>query len=216
MNKLLVLIIIVLSGPLIILNWVAGIIAILWLFTAGDWLSAVVGVVISLIGHFIISLPMFIAALPMILVAKANEQQKLNSHLIKAFIATCGLLQWAILAFWGISVFYFSMYEGYLPNQEKIPIIPYLLLAYSVTVAPLNYMASREQLTDDIEKASSLPCFFMQCASAWSVLAIYFDFSANLGPVQGFLCMMAFGFLLTMFDRHVKIASNETRHSNEI
>ena len=120
-NKIFLSIMMVLSVPLIFLNWVSGITSVIWLGVLGDWKSAIGGVVISFAGPFIISIPMMLSAIPGFFAIKISNSGDPNQFLLRLLLAISGFIQW-FTALWGIIIFFISMYKVFSLIRKNIDI----------------------------------------------------------------------------------------------
>lgn len=125
------------STLILILNFFSGIIGGLWILFVGGWKLIVSGIVISVLmpyGWSIVSMPQ-LALTPFLI--KAEERGN------KFWVATFGF----IANFYGnvLIVLWISFsLNFFMEYRSQYPLIPLLLLGYSVALGPLQYMAQKE------------------------------------------------------------------------
>jgi len=159
--------------PIILLNFLGGIVAGIWLIVAGQW-ALVVGAFISIIvSYWILSLllaPTLLIAAPLAWAAKRG-----HSVLIVILGALVNLWTNALMLLYGVGsfLFVFSHYEDGMR-------LPYLLLAYAVATGPWLYMAQGESRSGDSGSGTTLPAFGLCLGSlAMMIVAVVYSGSTS-------------------------------------
>lgn len=124
--------------PILLLDFLGGIVGFIWLATMGEWGIIIGGVIYMVIGAFLVSLlliPSLLLIAPITYFAKKENV---------AGIAFFGLLSVAYVAviIYFTCAWIFQSYTGSIPAGN--PMLPYLLWSYAIATAPWAYMASKE------------------------------------------------------------------------
>ncbi|MBD3155138.1 MAG: hypothetical protein GF368_00600 [Candidatus Aenigmarchaeota archaeon] len=129
----------ILSVPIMILNFVGGIIGGIWLAFLGEWTLIVIGVLFLFTSHWILSIFM----MPNLLIAGIASQfyEKKNplGHFfgfISQLYMNLLIISWCIFAFLVCSHFY--------SGEIGITYIPYLLWSWGMALGPWQFFASKE------------------------------------------------------------------------
>lgn len=129
-----------LAIPFMLLNMLGGIVGGVWLAILGQWAVIGWGVVAMIAAPFGLS----IALMPsMIFGAPALWLEKRNQVFVASiFVFLSVLYMHAVIAIWCVAVTYFV--DRY---HDGSNMIPWLLWAYTVALAPLSYLAQKDQGT---------------------------------------------------------------------
>lgn len=129
------------------LNFVLGIIKVLnigswlvgaiWLAILGQWGILLTGLGLSIVMPWAYSIVLIPTMLLMGWMTIAMEKKQ--NFLVKLLIFISTVYQYAILMYWVIYVFNWSL--GYYPEVNMVPLILY---GYSTMTAPLSYMGQKE------------------------------------------------------------------------
>lgn len=143
----------ILSLPVIAVDLLGGIVGLVWLAILGEWGLILWGVILMVIGTFILSLlllPSFIFAFPAVYFAK----KRLNIFVIP-FVFLSALYVGILMYFSSLWVIGFvtSALDGVQGS------LPYLFWGYCLATAPWSFMASKE---DSNSIATFLPIFFLK------------------------------------------------------
>ena len=125
----------------LMLNMWGGVVGGVWLAVLGEWLLIVYGVLLIIVMPWawtIANLPgMWLAGLGFILIERSATSSR-------SFVALVGF----VIAAWGAGLDVLWVYFVFVEFSAQIDqesAIPYLLWGYSTTMAPLGFMASKEQ-----------------------------------------------------------------------
>jgi hypothetical protein len=122
---------------LLIVNTFGGLVAGIWLLAMGEWRLVVLGFLLS----FIMPTAWSIASIPMLgfaaLLFTRSEQPNRPAVAAGGFVLS--IWNAALISMWCASVFF--LFTGKIEEGTTLPL---LLWAYSTTMAPLAYMASKE------------------------------------------------------------------------
>mgnify|MGYP001171012545 FL=1 len=138
-------ILMIFSLPLLILNFIAPTAAIIWLLYLGQFnilLLALGAIFVSTFAYVIAMIPSIAILIPGAqLISKENTTLKYIGFLL---LAIGGFWNYILMGLWTLFVFFYAAGEAVSTNSSDPPIIPYMLLAYSVSTASFSYMASKE------------------------------------------------------------------------
>jgi hypothetical protein len=144
--------------PLMLLNFVGGIVGYIWLVFLGEWSVIGIGILATVFGAFVCS----VALAPGLLVSvpAVGMYSRGGVARIASFPLMLIGLAWtfAVMCVWAVWWFAYFMSAGVLS------ILPALLVAYSVATAPWVYMAQKEAQSGDGNAAST--AFFLQLGCA--------------------------------------------------
>ena len=135
--KVLTAIITGLSLPILALNALGGIVSGIWLICLGQWKLVVFGLLVGIFATWLLSLVMMPAVALILLGSKLANKGKLLGFL--AFVSAASLWQYVLASIWCIAVF-FSIAE----HATDKTVIPRMIWAYGVAIAPWSYMAQGE------------------------------------------------------------------------
>lgn len=137
----------ILAIPIMLLNWLGGIIGLIWLIILGDWATIGLGVVVLLVGTFAIGLALTPGMLVVAPMAALYERGQRTSALV---VGALGLLwTYAVLTVWCVGMFAYM-----LSRAEGESVIPYLLWGYGAATGPWTYMAQKESRADPSSPAT--------------------------------------------------------------
>jgi len=127
------------SLPLVIANWIAPIVAFCWLVYLGDYGILITAAVASFAASFAYALAM-IPSMAIILPGYYLLKKSVIAFRAVGYILVGigGFWSYTLMGAWTLFVF------NYEPNAVIDRSLPYLLLAYGVSIAPFSYMASKE------------------------------------------------------------------------
>jgi len=179
--------------PLVILNSLAGVVGGAWLLWLGEWklvLGAFTIVLASSIWASILLLPTLLVAAPSMLALDRGY------NFTVTFLATLGGLwtysvvaAWCLVAFWYIPLF---------RHDGSIPVLPYLLYAYSVATTPWAALAQRETRSGNGEGAEltvSAACVGSALLLGYAALSHHPKF---LTAIWFLIVPMALGYVLSV------------------
>jgi hypothetical protein len=148
--------------PLMVLNFLGGIVAGVWLIILDDWSTFFFGLAYMFAGAFILSflmLPMFLFAMPA--AAAGRRSAALGFVLaLPALVWTYGLV--------AASCTY--VFSAVVSEADNV-LIPYLLWGYAVALAPWSYMASKEGR----DGYAGMTVFFAQLGTVAMMIAVLRD-----------------------------------------
>ena len=193
MKNLILSIISLLSLPLMLLNFGAGIVGSLWLIISfGNWETPLLAFAVSMIAPFVLSFPLLI---PMIFAVPAiylMGKGFIGKVLSVPFHITGGLASWSIYTIWGMYVF---DYATKLSGINSPDLFPHLLIAYSIATSPWAYMASKEPPENS---SIALPLFFTQIAAASNIYTIGISAYNPVKIVIIYVGIMLVGFIISL------------------
>jgi len=129
----------VITAPLFWLNACSGLIGGVWLIVLGEWGDVFWAIVVSFLAKYLISFILMIPVAIMLPGAFLIKKGFIGKVLSFPFLILSNASTWLIVGFWGLFVFNFAL--GEVGNNSEIP---YLLIAYGVSVNTWFFMASRE------------------------------------------------------------------------
>ncbi len=151
------------TAPLVILNVIGTIVAVIWLLCVGQWKLIILGFIVSFLFKFAYMIPALIH-LPLGFLALKCMEKKYN--LLSLFIVFINLL--FINSINLVWIFFVYATSVHLVTGNSLP---YLLFGYAVATAPISYMASEDR--DSI--STSLGVFLTQLAFFILILSYYFN-----------------------------------------
>jgi hypothetical protein len=148
--------------PLVILNFLGGVIGGVWLAILGDWSTIFFGIAymaLGAIGLSVLLLPGIALAAPLAFMSERN--------IVGAIIIALPSLFWtfgvmAVSCAWAFSRST-SSHEGWL--------MPHFLWAYATAIAPWSYMASKEPQ----DSSAGVSVFFAQIGTISMMVAVWID-----------------------------------------
>lgn len=172
---------IITSIPITYLNAFSGIVSFVWLGIIGNWFLVAAGIVSIFISSLIIGFAMMPALGVQVVGVKLLEKKQKLLGIICFYLAT--IMNMAVISFWVLYVYYF----GLINISSQSHILPVTIWAYSVSVGPINYMASKEG-PDSI--ATFYMTFFTSLGCLLNTILIsFFDWSLFNSMVVFLICM---------------------------
>lgn len=153
-----------------LLSLLGGTIVVIWLAVLRDWAAIGLGIAAGILmpwGYTLVTLPAM--GLGLVAFALARSRGRLAAI---PFGFLTSLYNNAVIAAWVIAVFAFAT-----ARAEGRPSIPYLLWAYTTTMAPLGYMAKHEPPES---MATSMALFF--AVISYVVCLLWFFFGTTFLP----------------------------------
>ncbi len=112
-----------LTTPLMILNWLAGIVGGIWLVVRGDWTTLGIALIVFLLGLFVLPLVMTAGFSVGMIGIKLQEKYRLASYPFFAFV---GIFNFFVMTGWCVLVF-----ANMLGRTQGSP-WPYVFLGYAL------------------------------------------------------------------------------------
>ena len=193
--------------PLALLNLLGGIVAGIWLAILGEWAGIGLGIAGLLGGALFCSLlllPGFLISIPAVFLLSKGGLGKFLGFII----GMIGLLwTYIVMSGWGMFAF-----DYFIKRADASSYIPYLLWAYGVAIGPWTYMASKEQ-----NDYSNISVFFLQIASAISIIMIGLTNITGIMMFVIFSGVMLFGYIvnLTLGGVMALVEAKQHRHNME-
>lgn len=173
-------------GIIMVLNIGSWLVGAIWLALLGKWGILLTGLGLSIVMPWAYSIVLIPTMLLMGWMTIAIEKkQKL---LVKLLIFISTVYQYAILMFWVLYVFNWSL--GYYPEVSMIPLILY---GYSTMTAPLSYMGQKE---GPDASGSYLAIFIAEVA--FLVVLVLTIFGVSRGSINNLLWVGIIGFAIYM------------------
>ncbi len=173
----------VLGTPIAILNVLGGIISGVWLVILGEWSLIGYGILNMIFGALIIPLAMVLGLFfDTRLVRELEEGNEFKAYIF-GFLTT--LYTIGVFTIWCIFVLAF-FYEKAYSNS----IIPILIWSYGVALAPITFMAQKEN-----NEYGMITTFFLEIAYVMAIMGILFMGSSLLNVVIIFGITMFIGML---------------------
>lgn len=165
--------ILVVTIPLLLLNMLGGIVAFLWLAVLGEWGVIGYGILLAAVMPIGFALAQLPGMLPTLLGAWFMEKNWRLPAIVCVFLAS--LWTSALLVIWCVMIA--NKYVHLVTDETRIPI---LLWGYSVALAPLGYMASKERDNAFTGLQTLLAqLFFIALVVCWAV---------DAGPIAYIVC----------------------------
>ena len=181
--KVFTAIITALSVPIFALNALGGVVSGIWLLCIGQWKLVVFGLLAGIFATWLLSLAMMPAIGLILLGSKLAEKGKVSAFL--ALVSMASLWQYVIAAIWCIAVF-FSIAE----HSTDKTVIPRMIWAYGVAIAPWVYMAQGE------DQGSGAVMMFSACIACLITLVLTIIGTVTRGAVmEAFFGVMICGFV---------------------
>jgi len=169
------------SIPITYLNAFSGIISFVWLGIIGNWFLVISGIAAIFISHFLLGFAMLPALGVQVAGVKLFEKKQKFLGIVCFYLAT--ILNMAVISFWVLYVYYYGLINIF--SQSHI--FPVTLWAYSVSIGPINYMASKEGsesiATLYMTFFTSVGCFFN------TILISFFGWSLFDAMIVFLICM---------------------------
>jgi len=178
----------VLSAPIMILNFLGVLVALIWLVFLGEWGLIGKGILNMIVAPWGLS----IALLPgMIFAGPVFHFSQKKSNLGLVFFAGLGSLYTIlIITVWCLGVLYFYMRGAISEN-----FIPTLIWSYLIATGPWAYMASKDQGAGTQGLYSGITTFFAQLAYLVVMILILFSPQRFVVLASVFLGIMLFGMI---------------------
>jgi MFS family permease len=158
----------VLAIPIIILNFLAGIVGGIWLAYLGYWHVILVGLGLAFLGTFVISLLLIPSMLFIIPFVSSERLAESRIVMVPLSILSVGYT-YSIMGVWAIAIFwYFSVIVG---AEATVPVI---LWSYSTATAVWNYLAQKEVQSGN--EFSGLSATFNQFGCIALMVYVYVKF----------------------------------------
>jgi len=189
----------VLTAPLVLLNLLSGLIGGVWLIVLGEWGDALWAIVVSYFSTYLISLILMIPLAILLPTTFLLNKGFIGKVLSFPFQLLSGISTWLIVGFWGLFVFYTAL--GAVGNN---PAMPYLLIAYGISVGTWGFMSSKEDSPEQyafLLLASQLSSVFLLVTlglleiSITKIVTIYFAIL-----LSGFVLQIITGFSQSIED----------------
>ena len=156
----------IMAVPVMILNWIGGIVGGLWLAILGEWRVVGLGIGFSIIGPWILGLVMVCAMIFVpLLTFFDNKDMRIGSQIVTLISFSFNALVFTI---WCLRIL-----TGFVDTVNSAPHLPTLLWAYAVSTTPISYMASQEAQSDPLSPAG-VTSFFVKIAFVFVVISIFF------------------------------------------
>lgn len=168
--------------PILLLDFLGGIIGFIWLATLSEWGIIIGGIIYMVIGAFVVSL-LLIPSL--ILIAPITYFSKKENVVGIAFFGLLSVSYVAVIIYFTCA-WIFQAYTSSIPAGN--PIIPYLLWSYAIATAPWAYMASKE---DKEATGTFMALFFSKLGLACVVVLTGF-FGVALSTSLGVFAFLMF------------------------
>jgi hypothetical protein len=175
----------VLMIPLVLLNTLGSVVATVWLAILGQWGVLGGGLLISIFGAFWLSLimiPGLLLAAPAMWFAERGQQWG-----VIAFGALSLLYTYIVIAVWSLGTLWFFIAKAHGMGDA----VPLMLLGYAVATAPLSFMASKEQ--DSEETHVTLFVAELALVAVIAVLLLFRDVRASVAVFAGIM-LLGYGF----------------------
>ena len=190
-------ILIISSVPLWIINSFGGIVSFIWLAILGNyWFLLGLGIAAMFLSSYAFAIAMLPSTGVQLLAMKMFEKKQKLIGLILMYISTILLI--AVFAFW----VFFIYLTGSINIQAESHIFPVLLWCFAVSVAPIQYMASKEPRdaigTNIMTLFITLGCILM------TTLMSFFQFSL-VGAGLVYLGCMTVCINIMFYDAYYKI-----------
>ena len=124
--------------PLIILNWLGGIVSGIWLILLGKWGLLLYGILIALFGSYLISL-LFLPAMFLLMMPAAYFVEKKQMFLSMVFGFLNLIYTILLIAFCCLTIML-----AFINSSDERSIVPAIIWSYGVALGPWMYMASKE------------------------------------------------------------------------
>lgn len=177
--------------PLMLLNFLGGIVGFVWLMILGDWRSFFVALVATIFGAIVCSfalMPGMLATAPAIMMHEKGGAARISSYPL----LLVGLL-WTFAVMCGWALWWFAYF---MQKADSSSAIPMLLVAFTVATAPWAYMAQKEAQSGNSQ--SSFTTFFLQLACAVAFVMLAFAGAQPYTALVVFLSVMGLALILSL------------------
>ena len=183
-----------LSFPLIILNSLGGIVALIWLGIKGEWSLILYGIVAGFLAGIVFSFVLLPQIGCSLLAMKLVDMKNKFFHFIAHILCIIGeVYSIIIITIWVYVVFTYSYLLIDSPIVQEVE-LPVLLWAYCIVIGHLSYMASKEGF-DSGYSASYTVTFFTSIGCVFIMTALYF-FDSSLPKTLFYFCGIMLGSLI--------------------
>lgn len=181
----------VLVLPLMLLNFLDGIVGAIWLMFLGEWGALGIALIASIFGAMACGfalMPGMLVTAPAMLMYEKGGAARIASYPL--FFA--GLLwTFAVMSGWALLSFAY-----FLEKADASSLVPMLLIAFSVATGPWAYMAQKEAQSGN--EYSSITTFFLQIACAVILVMLAFAGAHPFTALVVFLVIMGIAFLINL------------------
>jgi hypothetical protein len=192
--------------PLVIVNWVAPIIAFCWIVYLGDYNILIMAAIASFVAAFayvLAMIPSMVLLLPgMYLIQKSFVVFRALGFIL---LSIGGFWSYILMGAWTLFVF------GYEPIAITERSLPYLLLAYGVSTAPFSFMASKEP-ADNWGAASAT--LLNQLSSLALLLLLAFSKLNLVTVLLIFMAIILIGYFLMLFGGLIEEITKKPRDAD--
>ena len=189
----------ILTIPLVGLNLLAGLIGGVWLIVLGEWGDALWAIVVTYFSTYLISLILMIPLAMLLPAAFLLNKGFIGKVLSFPFQLLSSISTWLIVGFWGL--FVFSTALGAVGDN---PVMPYLLIAYGISVGTWGFMASKE---GDSEQYAFL-LLASQLSSAFLLIALGLLDIAFIKMITIYFAILLSGFVLQIITGFSQLVRN--------
>lgn len=190
----------IVSLPILLLNFLSGIVGGIWLAVLGEWRLLFIGLGVTFTGAFAIGfalMPSLIFALPL---QSAVERRSISGVLF--FLSLNLLWTYLLIAAWCVGAFYLIS-----QNYTLSPALPYLLWAYSIAVGPWTFLAKKDAQTGNTHAA--FPTFFacVGCAAMMLITLSSFGLPTIQTLATAFSIFLGISFVLQVAEMVMLVRS---------
>jgi hypothetical protein len=169
------------------------IIGLIWLIILFEWQPIVIGLIMAMFGHYVISLLMFLSffiVMPLLFIA--DKVKSVFVQLLSGFFI--GVVNAGIMVFWCYITLYLMLGDQYKD------LLPYLLWANGVALGPFVYLAKKDQpsIEENETQYAWVSLFFCQLGFVLNIILIgFFSFKVEETIIVFSLIMLMNVFLQT-------------------
>lgn len=193
----------VLLLPLMLLNFLGGIVGFVWLMFLGEWRSFLIGLAVTIFGAVACSF----ALLPGMLVtapAAIMHERGGAARIVSYPLLLVGLLwTFAVMCAWALWWFAYFMQKA-----SSSSAVPMLLVAFTVATAPWAYMAQKEAQSGNSQ--SSFTTFFLQLACAVAFVMLACAGARPFTALVVFLAIMGLALLISLGTAFAMVSADQT------
>jgi len=177
--------------PLMLLNFLGGIVGAIWLMAMGEWGVLGVALMATIFGAIACGfalMPGMLIAAPAILLYEKGGAARIASYPLMLI----GLLwTFAVMSVWALGWFAY-----FLKRADGSSLVPMLLVAFSVATGPWAYMAQKESQGGNDQ--SSFTTFFLHLACAFLFVMLAFGGAHPFTALTAFVVVMGIALLLNL------------------
>ena len=177
----------VFTFPLSLLNAFAGTVGVLWLVMLGEWGDIFFAIVATFLSSLLVSWVLMIPIAIMLPAAFLVKKGLIGKVLAFPFQLISSISIWVIIGLWGIFIFNTALSE-----VGNNPEMPYLLIAYSVSVGTWSFMASAE----DNPEQYTLLLLTSQLGAGFLLIALGFIYISVIKLITIYLSIFLIGFII--------------------